>query len=138
MPLIIIDTGIIYAMADRDDAWHERVVAYLKTQKDTLIVPITVLPEACYLLNSYLGKEVERSFISSLLHGEMTVEGLTAEDLRQTSNLLQRYADVNIGFVDATVVAIAERLKIHRILTTDRRHFSLIRPRHSPLFELLP
>lgn len=138
MSSIIIDTGIIYAMADRDDAWHERVVAYLKTQKDTLIVPITVLPEACCLLNSYLGKEVERSFISSLLHGEMAVEGLTAEDLRQTSNLLQRYADVNIGFVDATVVAIAERLKIHRILTTDRRHFSLIRPRHCPLFELLP
>lgn len=138
MPSIIIDTGIIYAMADRDDAWHERVVAYLKTQKDILIVPITVLPEACYLLNRYLGKEVERSFISSLLHGEMTVECLTAEDLRQTSNLLERYADANIGFVDATLVAIAERLKIHRILTTDRRHFSLIRPRHCTSFELLP
>lgn len=138
MPSIIIDTGIIYAMADRDDTWHERVVAYLKTQKDILIVPVTVLPEACYLLNSYLGKEVERSFISSLLHGEMTVECLTAEDLRQTSNLLERYADANIGFVDATLVAIAERLKIHRILTTDRRHFSLIRPRHCTSFELLP
>jgi hypothetical protein len=33
---------------------------------------------------------------------------------------------------------MAERLNVRRILTLDRRHFELIRPRHCPAFELLP
>lgn len=138
MPTVVVDTGILYAMADRDDTWHKPVKSYLQTQRDTLIVPVTVLPEACYLLNTYIGPDAERRFIVSLLQGEMRVEGLTGDDLRRTANLLDQYASTNIGFVDATVVAIAERLKIRRVLTTDRRHFSLIHPRHCPLFELLP
>jgi predicted nucleic acid-binding protein len=136
--MVIVDTGILYAIADRDDAWHGPVKTYLKTQTDTLIVPVMVLPETCYLLNTYIGPDAERRFIASFLQGEMKVEGMTGDDLRRTSNLLEQYAHANIGFVDATVVAVAERLKIRRILTTDRRHFSLIHPRHCPLFELLP
>ena len=66
------------------------------------------------------------------------MEELTIQDLQRTLELLRRYEDAQIGFVDATVVAIAERLKIQRILTTDRRDFSLIRPRHCKQFELLP
>jgi len=138
MPSVIVDTGILYAMADRDDRWHERVKAYLQTQTDTLIVPVTVLPEVCYLLNTYISQDAEKTFVTSLLQGEMKIENLTTEDLRRTLNLLEQYADANIGLVDATLVAIAERLKVQRILTTDRRHFSLIRPRHYPYFELLP
>jgi len=136
--MVIVDTGVLYAMADRDDSWHERVKAYLQTQTDILIVPVTVLPEVCYLLNTYISQDAERSFVTSLLQGEMKVENLTTEDLRRTLHLLEQYTDANIGLVDATVVAIAERLKIQRILTTDRRHFSLIRPRHRSHFELLP
>ncbi len=138
MPMVIVDTGILYAMADRDDSWHERVKDYLQTQTDILIVPVTVLPEICYLLNTYIGQDSERSLVNSLLQGEMKVENLTTDDLRRTLTLLEHYADANIGLVDATLVAIAERMKIQRILTTDRRHFSLIRPRHRSHFELLP
>ena len=57
MPTVIVDTGILYAMADRDDRWHERVKTYLQTQTDILIVPVTVLPEVCYLLNTYIGQD---------------------------------------------------------------------------------
>jgi len=134
----IVDTGILYAMADRDDAWHERVEAFLESQTDELIVPVTVLPEVCYLMNTYIGRETERRFVFSLLQGEMRVENLAPDDLKRASRLLERYRDANIGFVDATVVAVAERLRIRRLLTTDRRHFSLIRPRHCPAFHLLP
>jgi len=138
MPLVIVDTGALYAMADRDDAWHDRVKAYLLTQRETLIVPVTVLPEACYLLNTYIGQEAERQLLISILQGEMQLENLTNDDLERTANLLQQYADANIGCVDATLVAISERRMISRILTTDRRHFAMIRPRHRPFFELLP
>jgi predicted nucleic acid-binding protein len=47
-----------------------------------------------------------------------------------------RYADLPLGTVDATVVAAAERLGITAIATTDRRHFSVVRPAHAEALEL--
>ena len=52
--------------------------------------------------------------------------------------LLEQYADARLDFVDATLVAIAERLNIRRLLTLDQRHYRMIRPTHCPVFELLP
>ncbi len=138
MPPILVDTGPLYAMADRDDDWHLRVVRFLERSRDELVVPVTVLPEAAYLLAAHLGAEAERKLVQSIVSGEMVVEKLTLQDLRRTLELLRKYEDARIGFVDATVVAIAERLKIPRILTTDRRDFSIVRPRHCKEFELLP
>ncbi len=138
MAAVLVDTGILYAMADMDDAWHERAKAFLKDITDALVIPVTVLPEICYLLNTHLGKDSERNLITSITQGELRIEGLIAEDYRRSLQLLERYSNVNIGFVDASVVALSERLKINRILTTDRKHFSIIRPRHCHAFELLP
>jgi predicted nucleic acid-binding protein len=39
------------------------------------------------------------------------------------AELNQRFADIELGFVDAAVVALAETLGLSRIATTDRRHF---------------
>jgi predicted nucleic acid-binding protein len=138
MPPILVDTGPLYAMADRDDDWHARVVGFLGRSRDELIVPVAVLPEAAYLLAAHLGPAAERKLVQSFVNGEMGLAELTLPDLRRTLELLDRYAAARIGFVDATVIATAERLKISRILTTDRRDFSLIRPRHCKAFELLP
>lgn len=138
MATVLVDTGILYAMADIDDAWHEPVKAFLKNMTDVLVVPITVLPEICYLLNTHLSKESERKLIASIIQGELKIEGLIIEDFRRSLQFLENYPNVNIGFVDASIVAISERLRINRILTTDRKHFSIIRPRHCHAFELLP
>ncbi len=103
-----------------------------------LFIPSTVVPEACYLLNTYLGQEAEIVFIQSLINREMLLEHSTSHDLPRISALLKKYRDANIGYVDASVVAIAERLKICGILTTDRRHFAAIKPEHCKEFKLLP
>lgn len=68
----------------------------------------------------------------------MHVEQLTAEDYPRIVDLMRQYADASIGFVDASVVAVAERLDIRSILTLDRRHFGPIRPNHCPALDLLP
>jgi hypothetical protein len=138
MPAVLVDTGPLYAMADRDDDWHGRVVGFVERSSDELIVPVAVLPEAAYLLAAHLGPEAEQRLVRSVVNGEMAVEDLTIPDLRRILELLQRYAEARIGFVDASIVATAERLRISRILTTDRRDFALVRPRHCKAFELLP
>lgn len=46
--------------------------------------------------------------------------------------------DLPLGIVDAAVITIAERLRLTAIATLDRRHFTVVRPRHTAAFVLLP
>jgi predicted nucleic acid-binding protein len=135
MPLVL-DTGVLYALADSDDAWHARCRDYLETTRETLLVPVTVVPEVTYLLHDRLGAEAELAFVRALSRDELTLVGLTSADVERSLALLQRHPD--LGFVDCSVVAMTERLKIRVIATTDRRHFARIRPRHASAFELVP
>ncbi|MCD6569763.1 MAG: PIN domain-containing protein [Deltaproteobacteria bacterium] len=135
---VIMDTGILYALADRKDKWHSPSAKFVKQFRGKLIVPSTVIPEVCYLINTYLGRSAEQVFIRALADWEFAIEHFTHNDLVRCLDVLEVYVDANIGFVDASLVAISERLNIPRILTTDRRHFSMIRPNHCTGFELLP
>ncbi len=135
MPLLL-DTGILYALADRKDGWHRRSRDLIKTAREALLVPVTVVPEVCYLMRERLGAAAERRFVESLAVEELALEDVGAGDVRRCAALLQRYPQ--IGFVDASVVAVAERLRLRVIATTDRRRFGSIRPKHVPAFELVP
>lgn len=138
MKSILTDTGPLYALADEDDEWHDRVRAFLETGRPQLVVPVTVLPEICYLIGTYLGAAAEIRFMQSVQRGEVRTETLSRSDLIRTVEVMEQYQDARLGFVDASLVAVAERLQIREILTTDRRHFSLVRPRHCAGFTLRP
>jgi uncharacterized protein len=133
---ILVDTGILYALADADDRWHEPARAWIADLSELIIVAVTVLPEVTYLLQTRLGAAAELAFVQSLAAGELDVEELRRQDLTRCGEVMRRYPD--IGFVDATMVAIAERLKIQSIATTDRRHFTAVKPKHTKAFLLLP
>jgi predicted nucleic acid-binding protein len=135
MPLLV-DTGVLFALADRSDAWHALVRALVKTSREPLLAPVTVLPEVAYLLATRLGAHAERTFVRSLANREVGVEDLSAPDYHRVHALLVKYP--TIGFVDASIVAMAERLKLEVIATTDRRHFSTIQPAHVRRFTLVP
>jgi predicted nucleic acid-binding protein len=120
---MLLDTSALYAIADRDDKWHGAMVEAVEACVAERIVPVSVLAEACYLLGRYLGPAAERQLLRVL---------------ERADAVLQKYADANIGFVDASIVAIAERLKVGTIATTDRRHFGMLRPKHCRAFNLVP
>ena len=135
MPLLV-DTGVIYALADRRDAWHARVRSYLQSRRDTLLAPVTILPEVAYLLRERIGAHAEHAFTQSIAKGEIAVEVLERRDFARAGQLMSNYDW--LGFVDATIVAAAERLKMTTIATTDRRHFGVVRPAHAERFTLVP
>jgi predicted nucleic acid-binding protein len=70
--------------------------------------------------------------------GELALKRTTDEDLSRTVEILTKYADSRIDFVNWVIAAMAERLKIETILTVDRRHLQLFRPRHCLHFHILP
>ena len=135
MPLLV-DTGVVYALADRRDAWHARVQRYLRRHRETLLAPVTILPEVAYLLRHRIGADAELAFVRSIARGELAIEPIRRVDLSRTEALMSTYGD--LGFVDTTIIAIAERLKVSLIATTDRRHFAVVRPAHCDQFVLVP
>ena len=135
---VLLDSSALYALADQHDRWHKPMTVAVEGEPGDRIVPVTVLPEACYMIGSHLGPPAERRLVHAVIAGECLLEGLERADLIRAEQLLEKYADADIGLVDASLVAIAERLKISRIATTDHRHFRLFRPRHCRAFTLLP
>lgn len=135
---VVADTGPLYALVDSDDAWHERVVDWWRTNREPIVVPVCVLPEVCYLLHTRISQEAEAAFVRTVARGELTIEPLEPEDIARVDTLVRKYADLGLGFVDATVIAAAERLDARDVLTTDRRHFNAVKPRHVGALRLFP
>jgi uncharacterized protein len=134
----ILDTSFLFALTDKSDRNHQRVLAIAQNANENLVLPVAVLPEICYLIASRLGHNAMRRFVSSMTPDVVQVETVTAEDLIRVHQILEKYADNQLDFTDAAIVAIAERLAITRVYTLDRRDFSIIRPKHCDYFELFP
>ena len=135
---VLADTGALYALVDRSDRWHGPVTQWWATHGDRVVVPVVVLPEVCHLLHTRIGPAAEEAFIRSVAEREFALEALEEEDLPRAADVMRRYADLSLGFVDAAVTAMAERLESRELLTTDRKHFGVVRPRHARAFALLP
>ncbi len=133
---LVVDTGFLYALADRSDAWHARAVDLLAARPQTLLAPAPIVPEVTYLLRERLGARAELSFVRSLAHGEIGIEELKRADWLRVEAILGDQP--HLGFVDASIMAVAERLKMREIATTDRRHFATFKPAHAPAFALVP
>ena len=78
------------------------------------------------------------SFVASVAESELIVEHPIQPDLARMAELLLRYSDLPLGTVDASIVALAERLNVVKIATLDRRDFAVVRATHVEAFELVP
>lgn len=121
---IVVDTGILYSYYDRQDDWHERAVELFERHRTELIVPAAVIPEVDYLISQRLGPEVAGLFYRGLIEGNYFVAELPQDKYTRVLELNQQFADLELGFVDASVIAIAEMLEQNQIATSDRRHFN--------------
>lgn len=90
------------------------------------------------MIATRLGPQAEVRFLGSLAAGELLVEHVTAADWLRIAELVAKYRDLRLGTVDASVVALAERLRISTVITLDERHFRVVRPAHVEAFTLIP
>ncbi len=135
---LILDTGPLYASLDRSDQDHAACRALIEAATEPLIIPAPVLVEVDYWIQQRLNPGVLVALLADIESGAYRVEDLAAADYVRVRELVDRYADADIGLVDAAVLAIVERLGEPKLATLDRRHFSLLRPRHRESIELLP
>lgn len=97
-----------------------------------------VVAEAAFLLARELGHGADAPLYRSFEREELVAEPVAEADWPRMAELVETYADLGLGGVDASVIAAAERLEATTIATLDHRHFGVVRPRHVQAFSLLP
>lgn len=90
------------------------------------------------MIESRLGPRAEVAFVSSIATGELALVELTPVDWARSAQLIDGYTDLGLGLVDASVIAVAERLHLTTIATMNHRDFAVVRPAHCRTFELVP
>ena|SRR5437868_9485154 len=133
-----MDSGFLYALIDDADAHNLAVRSALEAVFEKPILPVPAITETAYFVAKYLGPTAHADFIQSIPDMKIVLEIPTDDDYLRSGEILRKYNDANIDFVDACIVAMAERLNIAKILTVDRRHFQMFRPAHCKAFEILP
>jgi predicted nucleic acid-binding protein len=133
----VADTSFVVALADENDPYHQRCLAVYE-QVQVIYLPQTTLAEVGYLLRRAGGNMMTARFLRLLPYRKYKLHSLDENDLERTAQILERYADSRVDFVDATVGAVADNRQITTILTLDRRDFQIVRPRHTSRFEILP
>ena len=134
---VIGDTGFVVALVNKTETMHSRVVRVYSKQKQILL-PQTVLAEVAYLVGRNAGVDTLVAFLRGLPASRFRLIELTEVDVKRVAEILDEYKDSRIDFVDATVMAIAERYGSTKILRLDWRDFRLFRPQHCDSFEILP
>lgn len=120
---VLLDTGIVYAYYDRSDSWHARARTLIEKEQRGLILPAPVIPEVDWLLGQRLGARSRLTFYQGISEGYYLVADLPRAAYPRVTELNRRFDDLELSFVDAAIVALAEALGLSRIATTDRRHF---------------
>ena len=140
-PLIADTGGLLRALARKPNgkpAFPEYESAL--TTASLVIVPALVLAEADYFLQDE--RAAMRKLIAEIFDPGTRYEYELAvpSDIVRALEIDAKFNELNLGLADGTVAAVAERRKIYRVLTTDRRDFSAIRvgPRFTQGLELVP
>jgi predicted nucleic acid-binding protein len=136
--MLVIDAGPLVAAASTGDRDHARCVDLLADAPPPLVVPALVVAEVAYFLDDRIGHHAERAFAESFRDGELVVEPIAPRDWPRIVELLDDYADLPLGIVDASIVAACERLDVETLATLDRRHFSLVRLQRGSHLNLVP
>ncbi len=123
---LLLDTGAVYAYYDRDDDWHGSMRAEIDAEPGALVVPAVVLPEVDHLLDTRIGRTARLALYGDIADGVYHVTDLEPGRYARVLELNERFADLDLGFVDAAVAALSEQLGVRRLATTDRRHFPVL------------
>lgn len=134
--MILVDAGPLIALIHKDDTHHAECVAVLQSITEPLGTVWPALTEAMYLLS--FSWKAQEALWEMIERGVVALLPLESRELSRIRELMKKYKDLPMDLADAALVAVAEREKIRRIFTLDRRDFEVYRPAKLGRFLLLP
>ncbi|WP_194201870.1 type II toxin-antitoxin system VapC family toxin [Glycomyces albidus] len=137
--MIICDTNCLLSLVNDADPHHEEVRKIATSESRPLVVSPLVLAEFDYLVRKIVSGAVARSLLERLLQGRMIeVAAMSHTDLLTAVKVDAKYASLELGLADASLVVLAYRYKTFDLLTRDERDFRPIVPLQGGAFRLLP
>ena len=136
MNAILIDAGPLVALLHHDDQHHEKCVVALAKLRDPLVTVWPAFTEAMCLLN--FSWRAQDALWELVLDETIRLLSVEADDHRRMRDLMKKYRMLPMDLADAALVAVAERERIRRIFTVDRRDFSIYRPAKLGKFMIIP
>jgi predicted nucleic acid-binding protein len=130
----LCDSGPLVALFDASDSAHEECRGILRGLQCPLVTTWPALTEAFYFLENLAARELLWDLISG---PTVETENVSRSDFSPMRSYMVKYADLPMDFADASLVVIAERLRLRKVFTLDH-HFRLYRPRHARSFEVFP
>lgn len=136
--MILLDTSGLFAWIDDRQRDHERVVEAMADAPPPYLLSPFVLAELDYLLATRVGGGAQSALLEEVERGAYRLALVSAEEVGAARRLLERYADLDLGLADASILVLAERHRTWDVLTLDQRHFRAVAgPEGRPL-RLLP
>jgi uncharacterized protein len=134
--MILLDAGPMVALINAEDRHHERCVAVYRGIDEPLMTVWPAYTEAMYLLGfSWRAQDALWEFVE---RGAIELIDLDAGNHRRIRELMKKYQDLPMDLADAALVSVAERERVSRIFTLDKRDFQLYRPYRMGRFQILP
>lgn len=135
--MILIDTSGLLAAVDPRQAFHEGASRVLRKPEIRLLSPF-VLAELDYLLATGSGLTEERKLLRDVARGVYRLETFSETDVGMCLDVIDQYADFQLGLADASIVVLARRHGVRDILTLDQRHFRVVPGPDGQAFRLFP
>lgn len=134
--MILVDAGPLVALIHADDQHHHRCTAVLRSLREPLGTVWPVFTEAMYLLN--FSSQAQEALWEVMDRAVVRLLSLDEGDIPRMRELMRKYRDLPMDLADAALVRVAEREKLRRVFTLDRRDFQVYRPSRLGRFSLLP
>jgi uncharacterized protein len=127
-PLVADTGGLLRALARRPNGkptWPE--FASLLKSASRVIVPALVLAEVDYFLRDE--REAMHALVREVFDPATSYEyeNHDVTDILRAIELDRKFRDLELGLVDAVVATVAERRRVHRVLTIDQADFAPLR-----------
>ncbi len=136
MSAVLVDAGPLIALIDRSDPHHDACVSVLRTLSGPLLSAWPVVTEAMYLLGfAWRAQEALWDLIDAEV---LALVPLDRGDAPRMRELMSKYRDLPMDLADAALVRVAERERLRRVFTLDRRHFTVYRPARLGRFVIVP
>lgn len=136
--MILLDTSGLLAAIDSSQRHHRRAVAALREARGPLLLSPFVLAELDYLLATRVGPQTETALLAEVGRGAYRLEPFEAADIAIAAEVIDTYADLEVGLADASIVVLSRRYEVLDLLTLDERHFRTLRGSADRPFRLLP
>lgn len=114
---IIVDSGPLIALFDRSDRYHGQAITFLKSVKNRLITNLPVITEVVYVLD--FSATAQRDFLY-WAEKALRIDQKTVADMPRIRSILEKCADLPADFADASVEALAERLRTRFVASMDK------------------